>query len=265
MLITRVEMPSGWSTASEREVAGQWEWCWAAPLPYRALAAPMSGMPMPTGPTASGDFMHYLGYWASLQSFLTFSFGWSRHDRGLTWLLTQPEPPNDPRFALLDAVWGRNGDLERYLEWCLHVGPTNSAIRFLGRDADLLPLDVEGALGAKLAGIRRQVQQISLPLTPHGKHLEQGDHIKGPAERTNRHAGHIRAINSSSRRAVYEHQHFGGWYAGLAEAAAALPPSSRSWQIDVLVRSVGFLGSYRKSRTTGLWFSGRHRYHSVGT
>ncbi|MCJ1708533.1 hypothetical protein [Microbacterium sp. VKM Ac-2923] len=219
---------------------------------------------MPTEPSAPGDFIHYLGYWASLQSFLAFSFGWSRHDRGLTWLLTQPELPDDPRFAVLDTVWGRNGDLERYLEWCLHVGAQNSAIRFLGCDADLSPLIVEGALSIKLAGIRREMQQTALPLTPHGKHLERGDHVKGPAERKAGDAGCLRTINGSPPRAVYVRQHFGGWYTGLAEAAAALPPSSRSWRVDVFVRSVGFLGTYRKSRTTGLWFSGRHRYHSVG-
>ncbi|WP_431796042.1 hypothetical protein [Microbacterium enclense] len=219
---------------------------------------------MPTTPAASGDFMHYLGYWASLQSFLTFSFGWSRHDRGLAWLLTQQEVPDDPRFALLEAVWGRNGDLERYLEWCLHVGPQQSAIRFLDYDAVLSPLIVDGALSIKLGAIRREMQKTPPSLTPHGKHLEGGDHVKGPAEREARDAGHLRTIVDSPLRAVYVHRHFGGWYAGLAGAATTLPPSSRSWRVDVFVRSVGFLGTYRKSLTTGLWFSGRHRYHSVG-
>lgn len=221
-------------------------------------------MPMPAGPAARGDFTHYLGYWASLQSFLTFSFGWTRHDRGLAWLLTQPELPADPRFALLDAVWGHNSDLERYLEWCLHVGPQTAAITFLGHDPDLTPLTIEAPLSRKLEGIRRELHRAALPLTPHGKHLELGDHIKGPAERKDRGGGRFRKVSRSVARATYEHQHFGGWYAGLADTAAALPPSSMSWQVDVNVRSVGFMGTYRKSHTTGLWFSGRHRYHSVG-
>ena len=38
----------------------------------------------------------------------------------------------------------------------------------------------------------------------------------------------------------------------------------RSWHVDVLCRPVGWLGTYRRSRQSGVWFSGPHRYHQVG-
>jgi hypothetical protein len=34
--------------------------------------------------------------------------------------------------------------------------------------------------------------------------------------------------------------------------------------VDVFVRQIGFVGTYRRSRDTGLWFAGQHRYHAVG-
>jgi hypothetical protein len=56
-----------------------------------------------------------------------------------------------------------------------------------------------------------------------------------------------------------------GWYRALIEAGDQLPAvGGRSWRVDVVVRPAGWLGTFRRSRTTGLWFSGRHRFHLVG-
>ncbi|MDA8047550.1 MAG: hypothetical protein M0Z30_20345 [Actinomycetota bacterium] len=56
-----------------------------------------------------------------------------------------------------------------------------------------------------------------------------------------------------------------GWYLKLAENGATLPPiSERSWQVEVVVRSLGYLGTYRRSRRTGLWFAGKHRFREKG-
>ena len=52
---------------------------------------------------------------------------------------------------------------------------------------------------------------------------------------------------------------------GLAVQGTQLPPlGESSWHVDVRVRPIEFLGTYRRSRVTGLWFAGQHRYHSVG-
>ena len=57
-----------------------------------------------------------------------------------------------------------------------------------------------------------------------------------------------------------------GWYRALAEMGARLPHlEERSWHVDIVVKPVGSLGTYRQSRATGLWFSGPHRLHLVGT
>jgi len=43
-----------------------------------------------------------------------------------------------------------------------------------------------------------------------------------------------------------------------------LATNSRYWQVDVFDRQVGYLGRYRQSRETGLWFTGRHSVHMWG-
>ena len=56
---------------------------------------------------------------------------------------------------------------------------------------------------------------------------------------------------------------YAGWYQALARHGNALPcrPYGRSWGVEVVVRPLGWLGTYGRSRTTGHWFSGRYRWH----
>ncbi|WP_157428833.1 hypothetical protein [Agromyces salentinus] len=206
--------------------------------------------------------MLYLGYWCSLQGFLTHSFGWTRHDRGLRWWYDAGRPTDDPRFALLDAVWGRDGNLIAYagwfhhrLDWFDHQALTTWT-RFDGSRDALSPTWERSFRATKE---RPAVD----PTTPYGKHLEAGDHAAGPT------AGDFKAnlvvVPNTERRAIYAAEVPRGWYRGLAELGNGLPPlSNASWRVDVYVRDIGFLGTYRRSRSTGLWFSGRHRFHSVG-
>lgn len=72
--------------------------------------------------------------------------------------------------------------------------------------------------------------------------------------------------DAPNRRATLVLDRYAGWYAALESAWSDLPPlpNGRSWNIDVIVRPVGWLGSYRRSRQTGLFFAGRHRHHQMG-
>jgi hypothetical protein len=67
------------------------------------------------------------------------------------------------------------------------------------------------------------------------------------------------------RQAVLRLDSMVGWYRALAEQGGTLPElDGRSWHVDVVVRPVGWLGTYRLSRSSGLWFAGRHRFHTPG-
>lgn len=263
--LTRVEQPRLGNVDHaelDPQVGGQWEWCWAVPLPYRALNTPSVGAPMPAAPRSGVDFMQYLGYWTTLQSFLTYSLGWPRHDRGLRWWYDAGKPIDDPRFALLDAIWERDGNLLAYLEWC------HDRLGFFDHQPLAKWTDYDGKPDTLTSDWKRRLevlnqQQGTDGTSPHGMHLEGGDHSAGPA------AGGFEAAltvtDSAARRAVYISTTASGWYRGLVELGSKLPPSSNaSWRVDVYVQSIGFVGNYRRSRETGLWFAGRHRFHSVG-
>lgn len=59
---------------------------------------------------------------------------------------------------------------------------------------------------------------------------------------------------------------YAAWYHKLDNFGASLPqrPDRRSWRVDVVVKPVGWLGTYRRSRLTGRWFSGPHSIHEWG-
>jgi hypothetical protein len=111
-------------------------------MPYRVLADPDGIGVMPKSPAEVAEhdengwsgiaFDHGLGYFASLQSFLTYSFGWTRHDLGLLWWYDEGRPVDDPRFALLKAIWDADGTLLRYLAWCVERAAANPPSGWLG-------------------------------------------------------------------------------------------------------------------------------------
>jgi hypothetical protein len=75
-VLTRVDkpdVPTVDHSVLDEQVGGQWEWTWAVALPYRALVSPSVGSAMPSAPRIGDDYIATVGYWALLQSFLTYS------------------------------------------------------------------------------------------------------------------------------------------------------------------------------------------------
>ncbi|MFD1574263.1 hypothetical protein ACFSEO_08975 [Agromyces cerinus subsp. nitratus] len=167
---------------------------------------------------------------------------------------------DDARFGLIEAVWGRDGNLLPYIEWC------HDRLSTFEHQALAEWTDYDGAADQLSSEWQRRFAEARDEFTfdgttPHGKHLEGGSHVEGPAG--TRYDATLTV--SGERTAVYAAESALGWYRGLVELGAGLPlKPNASWRVEVFVRPIGFLGTYRRSRSTGLWFSGQHRYHSVG-
>jgi hypothetical protein len=70
---------------------------------------------------------------------------------------------------------------------------------------------------------------------------------------------------AKDRRAVLVTPEADSWYATLGALGDTLKPlHNQSWYVDVFVKTIGFMGTFRRSRSSGLWFSGQHRIHSPG-
>jgi hypothetical protein len=70
---------------------------------------------------------------------------------------------------------------------------------------------------------------------------------------------------TADRRAVLLLDSMMGWYSGSVDRdAVASQLSGHSWRVEVVVKPVGWLGMYRRSAETGLWFNYRHSVHVRG-
>lgn len=249
----------------EDQLGGQREWFWSVPGVFRALAAPLSGHFVAAAPKVRDPHPQSLGYWAALQYLLLYRLGWARPDQGLRWWYDQGKPLDDPTLAFISEVWDTDGHLDSYLAWLLTRRPT-----FL--DAEMRNAADWPAERAELSPKWRDWQDRSLSASERLSftHFQGGSdplHLTG-------HSGEggkpdpgstISVISHRDRRAVFLTATMDAWYFDLKSKAKKLPDlGDQHWKIDVFVRPVGFLGTYRRSTETGLWFASRHRYHSPG-
>jgi hypothetical protein len=65
-------------------------------------------------------------------------------------------------------------------------------------------------------------------------------------------------------RAALVCEAYEGWYHALRTCGLTQTRHGSSWRVDVFVKPLGWLGTYRLSRQTGVWFSGQHRWHELG-
>ena len=240
-------------------------WSFAIPWMHHALASPLTHEPMLAAPRAGDDFWPgALAYWSSLLHLLVYSFGWSRPDRGLRWWYDAGKPTPDLRLQLISQVWDRDGQLDLLAAWLWTTAMPDVLASCTDRRSDGLPVDVNERW---LEQARQQEAAFGGP-SPYGggggDPLHLAGHLDGPLADP---AGEVILLRGSreERRAVLLTASLAGWYRALVERGAMLPDlGDRSWRVDVIVRSVGWLGTYRRSRLTNLWFAGQHRYHVVG-
>lgn len=278
-LIERTDYPS-WLQRYEEidgrahyDVTGEpGNWGAAIPLAYRLLAAPRADLPYPRPPWShdvegrSQPPGSASVYWTPLLHLLLYSFGWSRPDLGMKWWVDAGRQTDDYRLRLIADLWGADGRLDEFLAWLWTT--------------DYLPVldGIHQRVGHTPGDRRVEIDEAWLraldenrdPATPgpfsggSGDPLHLGTHATGPADGD---PGGTVLLHSSpgNRRAVLLVDNMTGWYRALAEQGASLPDIGRhSWYVDVVVKPVGHLGTYRRSLETGLWFSGPHSLHVRG-
>lgn len=253
--------------AYEDATGGQLEWSFATPWVFKALASPLTHEPILTAPQPGASEVA-LAYWSALLNLLIYSFGWARPDRGLRWWYDAGKPTDDPRLQLISQVWEADGQLDWFAAW-LWTTPSIFESELLSEltgyhdDGSPVPVDevwIETTRAVAAAS------GVTAPIGDGGwDELHLSQHSSGPLGECSCEPRLLRS-SRTERRATLMLDSMIGWYRAVAVHGALLPElEQKSWRLDVVVRPVGHLGTYRRSRTTGLWFSGHHRHHLHGT
>lgn len=277
MRLTRWPQPDwleGVVSDDERQViedvyGEQLEWGFAIPWMFRALNSPLTREGMLSAPRGANQREHAtgLGYWTALLTLLTYSFGWARPDRGLRWWYDAGKPLDDPRLRMMAQVWDGDGQLDWFAAWLWtsqHPSLSQQLGELTGYKDDGVVVDVD----PRWVEATRADADASGTTAPFGSGgydlLHLSSHSSGPLQMP-RQTGMLLRTDASERRAVLLLDGMIGWYRALVEHGRTLPDlGERSWHVDVVVRPVGLLGTFRRSRTTGLWFSGPHSLHVRG-
>jgi len=196
--------------------------------------------------------------WGPLLPLLHFHLGWQRIDHGLArWAALGFDTFDDPTLTAIVEQWGRA--LPTAVRWSVSDGHSYHT------DDETVPPSLP-PMDTSWRGPG-----------PDGLHLD--------SHQTLRHAGnHWNAaylLPEAGDRATDLHVekrrigdgHFAlilptylGWYRALEEIGNgfSLLPTGRSWRFDITIARIGFLGTFRRSRMSGRWFTGRHKAHSLG-
>jgi hypothetical protein len=261
-----------WTEYSESALGDGGPWAWWLPLAWRAVADPRGDHLVPPAPEPlregdhPSDHPYVLAWWAPLLHLLFFGTGWARPDLGLARWIELGQPQEDPVLQVVKRWWGPH--VLDLLAW------SSCSDRLIGMAAKIadathtavnhVPLTDRWAERRTAPNWRSiwecggpdQMHLYSHALTPVQSHRHTRDEVLiAPGS----HVG-------DTRRAVLMLPSYEGWYLTLSRLGATLPvrEDGHSWRVDVVVSPLGWLGSYRRSRLTGRWFSGRHRWHQLG-
>lgn len=217
-------------------------WAWGAVQIFRALGSPFSQVKVPANPFSKGiaqtdplkgNFFRETTYWSALHALTTLRLGWVNAANGVG-NVTLPEFSPDPMLKMIATVWRQDGHLSEYVKWS----------------------------GANFFSSHKEQPRETSVLDE--KHIE-GHVTLYWGEMGSSFSARLTCVNSTARTAVLVCETAHGWYGELSRLGSELPNiGNHSWSVDVYVKPIGFMGTYRQSRVTGRWFVGRHAIHMLG-
>jgi len=259
------------SEPSPDALVEQIEWCRLVPSLHAVLADPEGRHPLPRY-DPRWNLAQACAFWETAVYLLRFLLGWSDPGKGLSWWYQRDfDDQGDMRLKVLREVWCTNGQMDLLAAWYWRGGDDEcfEGMRRLaprlkatsGPTSDGYPPPAWWAeFERRFTGSGRAAHD---PFHGGSNALHLG-HSRSTAWLSDEPTGWISA-DTSTHRAALVLDAAKGWYGALAAHGALLPDiGGHSWRVDVFVKPIGWLGTFRRSRDSGLWFLGKHSIHAAG-
>ena len=248
-------------------------WARWIPLAWQSLADPTGLHTPPAIPAImrdgrddleNGRHAELLAWWTPLFHLTMYGLGWTRPDIGLARWDNLGRPTDDPILRLIDRWWGRH--FEDYLASAAEpkLSPYFPSLNLV---------DAKNSEGScefieDRYRMKRQdpawstVWRAGLP----GMHMF--GHIDSPVRESRTISTQVvrdrKPLGSTLPKAALIVNQYEGWYRELVKADLTESRPGTTWRTDVFCKPLGWLGEYRWSRETHHWFTGRHRWHTLG-
>ena len=243
------------------------KWTYQLPNLYRILNDPAGAHRF----VKPDSHMGIYGYWFPLLFLLVKSFGWRYPARGLKWWADYQYPISDARLAVIYEIWVKDGDFDLFRKWI--EGFTNvladgsySDYRdpLLSRRVKLRMRKIEELKreNPECEARARIVRDGTDPLHLRD-HLFDDYSLSFSSEvdaAKNQVEVHLKQHLFSGHPSVY---FFSALNEIKREYASRFLRQLPSYDVDF--EEIGYLGSYRISPMTGLWYTGSHYLHLVGS
>ena len=247
-------------------LVGQSDRTWLIPLLHRTLASPAETHSWPCYDKVT-PLPHANAFWECGLYLLACLLGWRDLGLGLQRLHNGQRPKvESPHLDLLSLVWNNNRELDAFALWAWHR-EVNDASQSLVTGVARRPEDFAGPDWLEQFHRRHPGFQVAYDNDPYtgGTNPLHLGHALGALVDVEPSTGETFLVEPPLKRAVLLLDCARGWGAALARHGGTLPSlGQHSWHVEVVVRSVGWLGSFRKSRDTNVWFAGKHSVHKMG-
>lgn len=234
---------------------------------WRACAEPGLGdyphRPRPDDDGEWSTFEARIAFFAPLLHLLMYGIGWSQPALGLARWIEHGRATDEPVLAVVDRWWGH--DVDAFVAWlagaphaCAHLRETLSG----------LPSPDEGRTTSELTAYDhlRDTHEWLAVWGGGSDPMHLSGHVYAPLADTHG-AARVTGVTTdgtTTPRAVMVTPTYVGWYAGLRAYPAPTRLEGHDLRVDVFCPTLGWLGQYRRSAATGLWFRGKHETHMLG-
>ncbi|NMO53437.1 hypothetical protein HH310_19885 [Actinoplanes sp. TBRC 11911] len=241
-------------------------WVAALAQAWSAVADPQGAHLPPPDPLimrertdgASDHLGERIAYWGPFFHLVVFGMGWRRPDLGIERWHELGQPTDHPILAVVKGWWGHY--VPDVLAWAANSPYFLLENQYLGARH---PSSDRDQINPKwLEASRRDSRWMYIFGSGDTMHLSS--HATTPVSTSSEPTSHLTTGPDESARAVLVCETYQGWYHELSTCGLTQTRHGSSWKVDVFVKPLGWLGTYRLSRQTGAWFSGQHRWHQLG-
>ncbi|TNM69697.1 hypothetical protein FHN55_02820 [Streptomyces sp. NP160] len=252
--VRQVAGAAGLLQRSEEVLGERGAWASHVGLVWPALADPFARTELPEA-GEDDRYEAHVEHWAPLVALTFGALGWGRPDVGVTRWMGEGMPEDGGPASLLARWYGpRAAGLVAWSRASVVVSELSAALS----DELRLPLPVAGtplSPSREVFPVMTEGGPDPLELTRVVRQLVGRSDDRGRL-----------VLSEDDGSAVLVLDRYAGWLRALHTRAAELPGLSdgRAWSVDVVVRSVGSLGVYRRSALTGRWHSTCETTHLLG-
>lgn len=247
---------------SEQAMGEQLEWGRWLPTIWRTVEDESSPVAVPVRPPP--DLNDSCAWWTPCLHLMLYGLGWPSPALGIQNWLTAGRPLQDARLRTIEAIYGRHIEAVASYLWYGYA-PFEELSSELGLPAVERPDPPEWIARTVTPAMSTTPNPVEGGQDP----LHLSVHTLGPIAEYEPASVELVVgdlATAGPPRATLICETAVGWYRALQETGDMLPANveRQGWRIDVLIRPVGHIGLYRRSRESGRWFAGRHRWHQHG-